>query len=185
MDSDWGSSPTIFYATIAGKRLQMVAACNKNGYLYAFQTAHISAGPLWQTSISAPNSNGNHACLPAAIYDGHHLFAAGPFTTIGTTQYDGGVREIDPASGTPMWQTGLPALPIGSPSMDAGGVIAVSTWDESPGVTNGTFLLNASNGNVLTEIVSPRASEAFSQPVFAQGYLLIGTLSDGLSAYSP
>jgi outer membrane protein assembly factor BamB len=185
VDSDWGSSPTLFYGTINGTRLQMVAACNKNGYLYGFQTAHINAGPLWQTSISAPNSNGNRACLPAPIFDGTHLFAAGPFTTIGTTNYDGGVREIDPASGTPMWQTGLPALPIGSPSMDAGGVIAVSTWDDTPGVTNGTFLLNASNGNILTEIVSPRASEAFSQPVFAQGYLLIGTLSDGLSAYSP
>ena len=69
--------------------------------------------------------------------------------------------------------------------MDGGGVIAVSTWDPTVGVTNGTFLLDASNGNVLTEIVSPHASVAFSQPVFAQGYLLIGTLADGLSAYSP
>jgi len=185
VDSDWGSSPTLFYGTISGTRLHMVAACNKNGYLYAFQTNHINAGPLWQVSISAPNSSGNRACLPAPIYDGRHLFAAGPFTTIGTTAYDGAVREIDPSSGTILWQTGLPASPIGSPSMDAGGVIAVSTWDATAGVTNGTFLLDAANGNVLTELVSPHASVAFSQPVFAQGYLLIGTLADGLSAYSP
>ena len=185
VDSDWGSSPTVFHATIGGKLLHLVAACNKNGYLYAFQTNHIDVGPLWQTSISAPNPDGNHSCLPAAIFDGTHLFAAGPFTTIGTTSYDGGVRELDPASGTPLWQTGLPASPIGSPSMDAGGVIAVSTWDATAGVTNGTFLLDASNGNILKQIVSPTASYAFSQPVFAGGYLLIGTLYDGLSAYSP
>jgi outer membrane protein assembly factor BamB len=185
VDSDWGSTPTVFRASIGGKGLRMVAACNKNGYLYAFQTNHIDVGPLWQTSISAPNPDGNHSCLPAAIYDGTHLFAAGPFTTIGTNTYDGGVRELDPASGTPLWQTGLPASPIGTPSMDAAGVIAVATWDATPGVTNGTFLLDASTGDILTEIVSPNASYQFSQPVFAGGYLLLGTLSDGLEAYSP
>lgn len=185
VDSDWGSSPTLFTAGIKGTRVPLVAACNKNGYLYGFQTAHISAGPLWKTNISAPNSNGNRACLPAPIYDGTHLFEAGPFTTIGGTQYDGAVRELGASNGKPIWQTGLPASPIGSPSMDAGGVIAVSTWDATTGVTNGTFLLDASNGSILAEIVSPHQSDAFSQPVFAQGYLLIGTLADGLSAYSP
>ena len=125
------------------------------------------------------------ACLPAPIYDGTHLFAAGPFTTVGATQYDGAVRELGASNGKPIWETGLPASPIGSPSMDAGGVIAVSTWDATAGVTNGTFLLDASNGAILTEIVSPHSAVAFSQPVFAQGYLLIGTLADGLSAYSP
>ena len=105
--------------------------------------------------------------------------------SIGTTQYDGAVRELGASNGKPLWQTGLPASPIGSPSMDAGGVLAVSTWDATTGVTNGTFLLDASNGTILTEIVSPHSSDAFSQPVFAQGYLLIGTLADGLSAYSP
>ena len=122
VDSDWGSTPPVpgnhrRQASAHGGRLQQERISIR------VPDQYIDVGPLWQTSISAPNSDGNHACLPAAIYDGTHLFAAGPFTAIGTKAYDGSVRELDPASGTPLWQTGLPASPIGSPSMDAAGVM--------------------------------------------------------------
>jgi len=56
-------------------------------------------------------------------------------------------------------------------------------YDGATGATNAAFLLNASNGNLLTTITTN--SKDFGQPVFADSMLLIPTNSQGLMAFHP
>src|SRR5450631_3202571 len=164
---------------LGGAPTEMVTACNKNGFLYAFNASSISAGPVWDFQVGAGTGNGVLSCLGAAIWNGTNLFEPGNATTINGTAYNGSMREMDPATGTPIWQTGLPGIILGSPSMDAAGVIAASTYG---GTTNGTYLLNATSGAVLKAI---GLGKEFSQPVFADGFLILATQGGGINVYTP
>jgi|tagenome__1003787_1003787.scaffolds.fasta_scaffold20988894_10 outer membrane protein assembly factor BamB len=181
-DPDWGSSPTVFTATLGGVETEMVAACNKNGILYAFRAAALSAGPVWQTRIGVGNADGSLACLPAPVWDGSHLIMGGPQTTIAGTTYKGSIRMLDPATGTFVWEKGLGAIVVGTPSVNASGVIAAQTYDSSTGVTNGTYVLDARNGAQLN-FLSFANSKQFAQPVFVGNYLLMASVFGGLNAY--
>jgi outer membrane protein assembly factor BamB len=164
-DNDWAASPTVFEATINGTPTEMVTACNKNGYLYAFAASLISLGPVWSFQVGQSTPSGELSCLGAAIWNGTDLFEPGNATTINGIPYNGSVSELDPATGLPIWQTGLPGIVLGSPSMDAAGVIAAATY-EGGSTQNGTFLLSAADGSVLKVI---KSGTEFSQPVFADG----------------
>jgi outer membrane protein assembly factor BamB len=179
-DNDWAASPTIFEATIAGKLTEMSGACNKNGYFYALKASAIAAGPVWSYQVGAATSNGVQSCLGAAIWNGTDLFIPGNQTTIGGTAYDGSMREINPSTGAAVWQTGLPGIVLGSPSIDAGGVIAASTY--GPGTVNGTYLLNASTGAVIKLY---GLGKEFSEPIFADNYLILATAGGGINVYTP
>jgi hypothetical protein len=177
-DNDWAASPTLFTTTINGSPMELVTACNKNGYLYAMNVQSVSAGPVWSFDVGAGTDNGVQSCLGAAIFDGQHLFEPGNSTTINGTQYAGSLRELDPATGQPIWQTGLPVIVLGSPSLDAGGVIAAPTYGNSG--TNGVYLLNASNGAVIKLL---GIGKEFAQPVFADNVLILATAGGGLNVY--
>src|SRR2546427_593455 len=85
-DSDFGSTPTLFSATIGGVMHQMVGLVNKNGVYYAFDRANISAGPLWQFQLSFGATHGGGNNFSSSAWDGTKLYAAGGGTTInGTT----------------------------------------------------------------------------------------------------
>jgi outer membrane protein assembly factor BamB len=178
-DDDWASSPTVFQATLSGVPTEMVGACNKNGFFYAMNAASLSAGPVWSYKVGAGTPSGAQSCLGATIWDGADLYQPGNATTINGTNYPGSVRELDPSTGTAIWQTGLNGVVIGSPAKDAAGVIAASTY--SPSANTGTYLINAANGSILRFI---KLGAEFAQPVFADNYLFLATHSNGvLSAY--
>jgi len=103
-------------------------------------------------------------------------------TTINGTFYAGSVREVDPATGTIVWQTGLTGAMFGTPGMDGAGVIAASSFG-SPTGQNGLFLINAANGKLLST-VSYGKTLSFGQPVFADNYLIVATAGLGLRAYT-
>jgi outer membrane protein assembly factor BamB len=177
-DDDWGSSPTVFQATINGTPTEMVGACNKNGMLYAMNAASLHSGPVWSFRVGVGTATGAQSCLGASIWDGTALYQPGNSTTIHGTSYAGSIRELNPATGQPVWQTGLPGIVLGSPAKDAAGVIAAATY--GPTSTTGTYLINAASGSVLRFI---SVGKQFSQPVFADNYLLLATRSGILSAY--
>jgi outer membrane protein assembly factor BamB len=182
-DSDFGGSPTLFQATIGGTPTQMVGACNKNGIYYAWRQQDLASGPVWMLQEGAPDNVGPGLCIAAAAWDGSRLFLAGDGTTIGGTAYEGSVRQVDPATGTPIWETGLPGTILGSPTLSGGGVIAAAAFDTNGG-TNALWLLDASTGQILKQ-VSTKNSQEWGQPVFADNYLLVPTWSHGLMAYRP
>jgi polyvinyl alcohol dehydrogenase (cytochrome) len=163
MDSDFGGSPTLF--TVGG--VSMIGACNKDGYYYAWRSSDLAK--QWQLKVASGSPLGAKSCLAAAVWDGSRLFVAGPFTTIGGTAYHGSIRSLDPSTGRPVWQTGLPGTVIGSPSLNAGGVLAVPLYDRNGGA-NGAELISASTGARLRLI---SANNVFAQPTFAGNYLFI------------
>ena len=174
-DSDFGGSPTLFAATVGGVSTAMVGACDKNGVYYAWRQGNLRAGPVWQRTVGAPYTSGPQ-CDAAAIWDGRHLFAAGNKTTINGVTYAGSIRMINPATGAYLWQRGLAGPPIGSPTLDGAGVLAVTAYSK----TGLLVLLNAANGAVIRTVpVGPD----FGQPVFADNMLLVPTQSHGLWAY--
>jgi hypothetical protein len=59
-------------------------------------------------------------------------------------------------------------------------VIAAATY--GPTTSSGAYLINASTGAILKFI---QVGKEFSQPVFADGFLLLATQSGGISAYGP
>lgn len=182
-DGDFGGSPTVFTADLNGTSTEMVGACNKNGIYYALKADNLSAGAVWEKRINAPYTSGGQ-CDSGAIWDGARLIeGAGNQTTINGTTYQGGVYALDPATGNPLWETGLPGEVIGSPTEDGAGVVAAPIWSTT---TNnyGIYLLSAQNGAILDYIPLGR-DRIFGQPVFEGNSLLIGGLNPfvGITAY--
>jgi hypothetical protein len=178
-DIDFAASPALLRATIGGKATQLVAACNKNGILYAWRTDNLASGPMW----SIPVSEGEGSCFPAPVWDGTHLFQAGGKTQIDGVTYGGAVREIDPATGIPIWQTGLAQAVLGTPTLNGANVMAVCTWNQRV-PTNIGSLVDTSTGGVLGTF-STAGSSCFAQPVFAGQYLFVATVAHGMFAYTP
>jgi polyvinyl alcohol dehydrogenase (cytochrome) len=174
-DSDFGGSPTLFSATLGGVPTQMVGACNKNGTYYAWRQGNLSAGPVWQQAVGAPYTSGPQ-CDAAAVWDGKHLFVAANQTTINGQTFAGSIRMVDPATGTYLWERGLTAAPIGTPTLDGAGVLAVTEYAK----TGKLVLINAATGSVLRTIST---GPDFGQPVFADSLMLVPTRNNGLWAY--
>lgn len=183
-DDDFGGSPTLFTATINGTKTPMVGACNKDGWYFALRANNLAAGPVWKLQVGAGFSNiTGDQCIAAAVWNGSHLFIAGNQTTIGGTTYFGSIREVNPATGAVIWATGLPGAIEGTPTLNGSGVIAAASYDGASGSTNAAFLLNSSNGNLLTTITTN--AKDFGQLVFADNDLFIPTNNQGLIAYHP
>jgi outer membrane protein assembly factor BamB len=176
-DADFGASPALFTAFFNGAKQNLVAACNKNGILYAWNANNLAAGPIWTKRIETPASS---YCLAAPVFTSGALYQAGRVTTIGNTKYLGSIRRFGPAAGGLKWATGLPAGITGTPSLNSAGVLAVSSWDYTTSAQNGTWLLNSSNGAILASFPS---GVQFAQPVFSGDELLLATVARGLNVY--
>jgi outer membrane protein assembly factor BamB len=173
-DGDFAGSPTTFTASINGVSTPMVGACDKNGIYYAFEQGNLGAGPVWQYRMSVAYTNGTaYECNAAAIWNGTDLIEGGGApTTIGGINYTGSVQALDPSTGNPIWQTGLPGTIVGSPTEDGAGVVAAQTY-QADNKHTGVYLLDAATGGVIGFIATPK-SNLFGQAVFAGSDLLIG-----------
>jgi outer membrane protein assembly factor BamB len=190
-DFDFGSSPTLFPGTVAGKAEALVGACNKNGTFYVWNRNALAAGPVWSKQVG-DSSTGFSACLTSAAYDSSlaRLFIAGNGTTIGGTTVAGALRAVNPSTGAYLWEQPLDCVPLGSPTLNATtGIVAVPTYGCSGGKTPSVQLFSEATGAHLATL--PAAGPAFAQPVFAENLLFVGsggTSSAGggkLTAYSP
>jgi outer membrane protein assembly factor BamB len=184
IDSDFSGSPTFFSATLGTSttKTTMVGACNKNGFYYAFRAANLAAGPVWSDQMGGYGID-YEQCDAAAVSDGSHLFLSGPITTINGTSYGGSVEEVDPATGAVLWATGLPNSVQDTPALDGAGVLSLATigGPASAGPFAG-YLIDASTGRILATLDEGNSPE-FAQPVFANRFVLLATLTGGLTAY--
>jgi outer membrane protein assembly factor BamB len=185
-DSDFGGSPTIFTAYPNGMATTMIGACNKDGIYYAVRADDMAAGTLWTYQMGAPVSGSEpDECDAAAIWNGTDLIEGGGSpVTIDGNSYQGSVQALDPTTGQPVWQTGLPGFVVGSPSEDGAGVVAVPIL-VSPSGVSGVYLLSASTGAIL-KFISTEPDGLFAQPVFDGNDLLVGDRSSAmpLTAYA-
>jgi len=180
-DWDFGSSPTLFGGTGTPAA---VGACNKNGLYYALAASPLGSSPLWADTIGAASSG--IGCIASAVWNGSAgtLYIAGNATPIGASSYGGSIRQVNPATGSYLWQTGLPCGVIGTPTLNSAGVLAVGTYTCTAPNTPGAYLIDASTGAILTAL-PVGSSRVFSQPVFAQGSLFVATETHGLYDFAP
>lgn len=175
-DSDFGSTPTLFQATIGGVVLPMVGIENKNGSYYAFQRGNLGLGPVWQTLI------GDGEIFSPSAWDGNFLYVAGGHANIsGTTcvgtNNKGSLQALDPATGAFRWQDCFPSGNV------LGAVTAV------PGlavVGAGTTVevVNTSSGQILFTYTDTNSSTVFyGAATIANGVLYIGDSSGNLYAF--
>ena len=181
-----GSSPTLFSATLGGVTTTMVAACNKNGILYALGRTISAPGQSGRYGSEPVNANGTLACLPAPVWQRNASadgWAKDHDRRHRVQRFDAlarpGHRQRAVGAGP------LGGLILGTPSVSAGGVIAAATYDSTTGVTNGTYLLDARDGGQLN-FLSFANSKQFAQPVFVGNDLLMASqLAASTSTSSP
>jgi polyvinyl alcohol dehydrogenase (cytochrome) len=186
-DLDWGSSPTLFEARLNNVRTQMVGANEKNGIFYAFDAIHLENGPVWSFQVGVEGDLYTvGTCIAAPVWDSTHkqLFVGSNQTTIQSQTVAGSMRSLDPATGSVVWETGLTAGPVmGSPTLNGAGVLAAGTYNFPDPTQNAVYLLDASNGNILSTMAE--ITPVFSQAVFADTHLFVATSGGVLSAFAP
>jgi polyvinyl alcohol dehydrogenase (cytochrome) len=114
IDSDFGSTPTLFRASIGGVVHQMVGIQNKNGIYYAFDRSAISRGPLWQSRMAIAGNCpecGVGDISPSA-YDGHLLFIGTGQTQVSGVTCTGSIRAVRPSTGRVVWAHCLQSGPV-------------------------------------------------------------------------
>jgi len=186
-DLDWGSSPTLFSATVNGTATPMVGGCNKNGTYYALRAGNLASGPVWSRKVGKVSgfATGSGSCLAAAAWDwtNTRLIVASNETTIGSVTRAGAVRSLNPATGKQVWVAPVDGGPImGSPTLSGGNVIAAGTYNTQDATSNRVYLINAATGTVVNTI-TPSAA-VFGQPVFADADLFVATKAGKLTAYT-
>jgi polyvinyl alcohol dehydrogenase (cytochrome) len=176
-DSDFGSTPTLFQATIGGVVHQMVGVQNKNGLYYAFDRSAISSGPLWHQRMAAAGvcpSCGQGDISPSA-YDGQHLFVGSGTTTIKGVSCAGSIRALGLATGKTVWAHCLPAAVLGA-------VTAV------PGVAffgagNTAYAVSTSTGAILWSHQGASGSAFWGAPSISNGQVYFGNMDGNLYAF--
>jgi polyvinyl alcohol dehydrogenase (cytochrome) len=185
-DLDFGSSPTLYTATIGGKSTPLLAACNKDGFLRAWRQADLAAGPVWSdvfgTSTNDPSGSGECISSPAWDAAAHRLFMAGNQTTIGSSTVPGSVRAVVPGTGAYLWEQPLPCEDLGSLATNDQ-IVAVPMFNCPTGVAPSVKLFNATTGAPLGSVAA--AGSVFAQPVLADGELLVADESGMITAYQP
>ena len=171
-DSDWGTSPALLTDS-AGNLL--VAAANKNGYLYAFNRGNVGAGPVWRRFVAyggACPTCGDGTVSSGAI-GGGELFTGGGGTTIGGAGHAGYVRAVNPLDGGLLWE-----------HADASAVIAALAYANGlvfAGTGPTLEVLSASNGSRLYSYTTGGA--IYGAPTISNGIVYAGSLDGNLYAW--
>jgi polyvinyl alcohol dehydrogenase (cytochrome) len=185
-DSDFGSTPTLFTATMGGVTRSLVGVANKNGKFYAFARSNISAKVVWTARIADTGDCpqcGTGSISPAA-WDGSWLYIAGGRTVIDGSRCKGSVRKVDPATGKFIWSHCATAGPVlGSVTIIAAQAGPATLVAVSQG--NTVIVMDASTGSALARLSDGKpGSQLCDGPTIADGVLLVGNLDGNLYAYA-
>ena len=180
LDGDFGSTPTLFSATINGSERQLVGAVNKNGIYYALDRTALSNGPVWEDSIASaprcPDCEGPGTLAPAA-WDSDRLYIAGAGTMIQGKSCQGSVRAVNPADGSYIWERCLNGARSLAPLALAPGVIIVGNGED-------VYALSASSGSTLFKYSDgDHGSMFYGAPTIAHGMVYIGNMDGSFYAF--
>jgi outer membrane protein assembly factor BamB len=178
-DSDFGTTPTLFTATIGGVLHNLVGMQNKNGKYYTFDRTNIGAGPIWKATMAVGGSCpqcGQGGISPSA-WDGSTLYVAAGNTTINGTKCQGSIRALNPATGAFIWQHCLLSGPVLGAVTAVPGVLAVG---------QGTYVLafDASTGASLFRFQDTNSGSNFwGAASISNGMMYIGNQDGHLYAF--
>ena len=178
-DSDFGSTPTLFTATISGVVHRMVGLQNKSGIYYALDRSAISQGPLWHKRMAVGGACpqcGKTDISPSA-WDGHHLFVGGEQTTIRGVTCAGSIRELQPSTGKAAWVHCLQTGPV------LGAVTAVRGVAFF-GAGNTAYAVRTSTGATLWRHRDTASGSNFwGAPAISNGQVYFGNQDGNLYAF--
>ena len=180
-DSDFGSTPTLFNATIGGVQHLLVGVANKNGIYYTLDRSSINSGPVWEATIAKIGGGCGPNCGDGSIspsgWDGSVLYVAGGQTTISGVSCKGSVRALDPATGKFIWEHCLKDGPVlGAVSLVPG----VAVVGEGPTLA----VMATSDGHTLYTHKDTNNNSHFYGPAsISNGVLYIGNFDGYLYAF--
>lgn len=172
VDSDFGNTPILFNDSHGNP---LVAAVNKNSFLYAWNRNNLSAGPVWSQVVTLPGSCpqcGDGSASSGAFANGT-LFQAGGSVVINGVGYRGSVNALNPDNGNFLWQhpeTGpvIPGLAYSNGLIVDGAGATVEVLDAS----SGTRLWSYTTGGYL-----------YAAPSVAYGQIYTGGTDDNVYAF--
>ena len=182
IDGDFGSTPTLFQATIGGVLQQLVGLENKNGMYYTFVRGNLSQGPVWQATIASGTGSLAEIYSPSA-WDGSTLYVAGGHANIPGTSCTGGtinagsLRALDPATGAFLWQDCLPTGNVRGAVTAVPGVAVVGAGKDM------VVVATASGATLFT--YTNATTRFYSAASISNGVLYIGSLDGKLYAFAP
>jgi outer membrane protein assembly factor BamB len=178
-DSDFGSTPTLFPATIGGTVHHLVGVANKNGIYYALDEANISNGPVWTATIAVGGQGperGDGSISPSA-WDGTNLYVGGGNTTIGGQSCQGGLRALNPATGAFIWERCMNDGPVMGAVTVVPGIVAV-------GEGTALWMMSTSDGHDLFKKWDLSTnSKYYAGPTIANGVVYITNKDGNFYAY--
>jgi len=152
LDGDFGSTPTLFTATISGVKRSMLGLVSKNGIYYAFDRTNIKAGPVWKTTVAQGGNSPDSGVGPIAssAYDGNALYLGVTSTTINGQSCAGGLQALNPATGAFLWQDCLNGAVL-APIIAVPGLVVA-------GGGSTLYVANTTNGNILYKYTDTSSS---------------------------
>ena len=176
-DWDFGASPTL-YDLADGRHL--IAAANKNGFVYALDRDNLAGGPLWTSLISGSGASPDlgESTIVSAAYANGRLFVGGAATTDG---FAGAIASLDPATGTQQWIVHPDGFVL--PAMSAVGDVVIAGVSHSNGNTGTLWVLDQQTGELLYTLQTP--ARLFSQATWANGTLYVTDEQGNLFALRP
>jgi outer membrane protein assembly factor BamB len=175
---EFGSTPTLFQATIGGTIHKLVGLANKNGIYYAFDRGAINQGPVWKATIAI--SGGCPECgqgsISSSAWDGTTLYVAGGHTTIAGNSCLGSLQALNPADGTSTWQDCLNDGPVLAAVSAVPGLAVV-------GEHNHLLVIASATGQILFNYAG--TANFWGSPSISNGVLYTGNMKGTLSAFGP
>jgi outer membrane protein assembly factor BamB len=172
VDDDFGSTPTLFQAPDCPPQL---VALQKNGSLYLYDRASISAGFRQRIVFSQPNLIGVASYSSAS----HLVYVVnGKGTTDGTYQRGVAAFKVNAQCNLELaWQTPLTVSGAGAPVI-ANGVVYASS-----GGSGKVYALNAFTGAVLWDSGAALQGSVFAQPIVVDGRVYAASYDNHLHAF--
>jgi outer membrane protein assembly factor BamB len=178
-DSDFGSTPTLFTATIGGTLHHLLGVANKNGTYYAFDEANIAQGPVWTVTLAqgGPGPESGDGSISPSAWDGTTLYVGGGRTTINGQNCQGGLRALNPATGAVLWAQCMTDGPIIGAVTAVPGVVAVAEG-------TALWLMATSDGHSLFKTWdTSNGSLYYAAPTIANGVVYTANKNGKFSAY--
>lgn len=179
-DGDFGSTPTLFTATINGTPTRLVGIANKNGIFYAFNRNNINAGPVWETRVAVAGAcpQCGSGSISPAVWDGQALYVAGGNTTIAGQSCAGGLRKLNPATGAPIWEHCMGSGPVLAASTGVPGLVVVG---EGPYI----IMVNSTTGQTVFRFLDSSGAPFFGAASIANGVMYQGNMDGHLYSFIP
>lgn len=98
-DSDFGTTPVLF--TING--VNYIGALNKNGIYYVLNRDDLSAGPVWEHSLSSNSEKVTGDNISPSCFNNGVIYAGAAGGSNNGLSFGGSVTAFDATSGTILW----------------------------------------------------------------------------------